>query len=176
MTTPRQFAQALLVALGMPVSDNNVQALVAAQAIEGGFMHNAALFNPLNTGQPMPGSHIAIHLTPTFGIQAFVNWEQGLAATVKTLTNGHYAGILAELAASADPDTTLHAMSVSPWGWYDPSSGKPNPIGKAGGYQSYADLSFPNGGGDLPSSGGGVAVVCLALLGVGLAFWRGWLG
>jgi len=176
MTTPRQFAQALLVALGMPVSDNNVQALVAAQHLEGGFMHNACLFNPLNTSQPMPGSRLIVHLTPTFGPQAYVNWEQGLAATVKTITNGHYATILASLARSAPPDETLQIWDVSPWGWWDPKSGKTNPVGKAAGYQAEADTPFPSGGGDLPSSGGGVAVVCLALLGVGLAFWRGWLG
>jgi hypothetical protein len=159
VTTPRQFAQALLVGLGFPLSDENVRALIAAQKIEAGFMHNAAAFNPLNTSQPMPGSTIAVHLTPTFGPRAYVNWEQGLSATLKTLTNGHYATILAALARSAPADETLQVWDVSPWGWWDPKSGKTNPVGPASLYQGEADTPFPAGGGSLGSGGLGLLLV-----------------
>lgn len=141
MTTPSDFAQALLVRLGMPVSANNMQALVAAQAIEGGFMANSARFNPLNTTQSMPGSYVAL-VTPA-RIAGYSSWSEGLEATHKTLTNGLYGDILASLRASAPADQTLAQPGWKTWGW----SGA---IGPAASYQAYANKPFPDGGALLP--------------------------
>lgn len=140
-TTPIDFACALLQALELPVTHNNISALVAAQCIEGGFMHNGALYNPLNTTQKMVGSHAVTSV----GVQAFKDWPQGLEATRITLTNGLYQPILDALAADSDPDVTLRAMSLSPWGWYRIVGGNkvPNNIGPSKGYQSYGAHAFP---------------------------------
>lgn len=141
MTTPIDFAKALLVRLGKPVTENNVQALVAAQCIEGGYMHNGALFNPLNTTWGRDGSRA---VTPV-GVQAYESWADGLEATARTLENGAYAGILEALQNDCEPDHTLRAMALSPWGWYRVVDGArvPNGIGRAAGYQSYGAQHFP---------------------------------
>jgi hypothetical protein len=130
--TPVSFAHALLSRLGVPTSANNVRALVAAQAIEGGFMFNTARFNPLNTTMPMPGSHA---ISPG-GVQAYTNWQQGVDATAKTLVNNPgYNGILQALDVSADPSDTLIAWANSPWGLQlDESHSN---------YWSYASKVFP---------------------------------
>lgn len=106
-------------------------------------MANGAAYNPLNTTWKSPGSHAVTSV----GVQAYINWEQGLDATARTLTNGMYKGILSALAADDSPDTTLLAMALSPWGWYHMEGNQrvPNPIGKAAGYQSYANKVFPLG-------------------------------
>lgn len=161
--TPREFSQALLGQLGLPVTENNTQAMVAACAIEGGHYHNAARYNPLNTTQPAPGSHAVTHV----GVQAYDSWEHGLEATTKTLRNGYYGGILASLAADAPPDDTLHQMALSPWGWYHLVNGAriANPIGKASGYQPYGNTPDPMGGaGGGVSFGGGAGAAVVALL------------
>ena len=135
-------------------------------------MFNGALYNPLNTTQPMPGSYPVTSVK----VQAYTNWEQGLDATAKTLTNGLYKGILACLSASDDPDTTLAAMAASPWGWYDPSSGQPNPIGKASSYQAYGSRSFPAGGGGFGALGGSAVGIALAVGAGALWAWiKGYL-
>jgi hypothetical protein len=141
MTTPIDFARALLARLERPITPNNVAALVAAQCIEGGFMHNGALFNPLNTTMPWPAAR---KVTP-IGVRAYASWADGLEATAKTLENGLYTGILDALANDCDPDHTLRAMAISPWGWYRLENGVrvPNGIGRAAGYQSYGGHAFP---------------------------------
>jgi hypothetical protein len=140
-TTPIDFAKALLVRLELPITENNVAALVAAQCIEGGFMHNGAMFNPLNTTWRRATSR---SVTPV-GVQAYESWADGLEATALTLRNGMYQGILDALENDCDPDHTLRAMAVSPWGWYRLEAGVrvPNGIGKAAGYQSYGGHPFP---------------------------------
>lgn len=141
MTTPVDFARALLARLNKPVTDNNIAALVAAQCIEGGYMHNGAEFNPLNTTLPFGASR---KVTPV-GVMAYASWADGLEATAKTLENGLYQPILDALENDCDPDHTLRAMALSPWGWYRVVDGVrvPNGIGRAAGYQSYAEHAFP---------------------------------
>jgi len=152
--TPVNFAQAFLAALHLPASDNNVRALVAIQAQEGGYIHNGAAFNPLNTSQVMPGSRGVIQLAPKVFIQAYTDWKQGLAATVKTITNTQfdYKGILAALARSASPEETLYAFAVSDWGWYKLVNGKRVPVAYPEALAElhsphYGNLTFPDGGG-----------------------------
>ncbi len=140
INTPADFAHALLQKLGLPTSDNNIQALVAAQAVEGGHMHNAAMFNPLNTTWKMPNSHAATQI----GVQSYNNWDDGLTATAKTFSNGLYKDILAAFARSAPPDETLKLAGWRTWGW-------DRAVGKAEGYQSYAAAQFPNKESGAPS-------------------------
>jgi hypothetical protein len=158
MTTPRDFATALLSALDLPMSANNIQALIAFQAQEGGFMHNSAAYNPLNTTYSLNSVTAPGFTIPA--IQAYPDWFTGLMATVKTLESGIYANILAALHNSSAPDTTLQAVKNSPFGWYyciDPNTSssescntpgairipiEPKP---AASLQSEADVSFPPG-------------------------------
>lgn len=138
--TPLEFAHRLLDRLGFPESDNNLRALVAVQAIEGGHT-NGALFNTMNTGQPMEGSHVWHVLNPKtgFGIQAYTSWEQGIEATARTLLNTKfdYSGILKALKANAPPDETIRQWGLSPWGWNQP-------VNKAAAYQYYAMKLLPD--------------------------------
>lgn len=159
-----------------------MQAIIAAESIEGGFMANGANYNPLNTTQTMPGSHGVTGV----GVQAYTSWDQGLAAIVKTLKNGLYNDILASLKQSAAPDDTLRVWQLNPmYGWYscvDPVSKSkypdgtcpagsikvPNPIGTAAGYQSYADKPFPTG--PVPSAAAQPKAISTQTIGkVGLA-------
>lgn len=131
--TPALFAKSLLQRLGLPVTDNNVAALVSFQAHEGGHMANAAAFNPMNTTMKMDGSHA---VTPV-GVQAYTSWDQGIEATAKTLTNGAYGPILDALKASAHPDVTMKAIAASPWGCTICANAP------ASSFQAYRDKTFP---------------------------------
>lgn len=166
MTTPRDFAYALLNAMNLPTTDNNVMALVALQALEGGFMANPAAFNPLNTTQRMSGSQT---LGGTVGIQAYTSWQQGLDATQKTLLNGYYGSILSALSNSADPDTTLNVWAASPWG-------TTNAAGKhAADYQAYGSRNFPASASVLPSASSVGTARKVGLLAVAaFAFYKLW--
>jgi hypothetical protein len=133
VTTPHDFAVALLAALDLPMSTNNIQSLIAIQAQEGGFMHNPAYYNPLNTAYVLNSTTASGFSSPA--IQAYPDWPTGLSATVKTLQNGLYPNILAALQASSLPDTTLQAVKNSPFGWYyciDPNTSSSEACSTAG--------------------------------------------
>lgn len=147
--TPFDFARALLSRLGLPVSDNNVSALIAVQQIEGGDSANSAWHNPLNTMRDMPGARDAG--LQVKGIKAYANWSDGIEATARTLEQGtktHVApgfdmsGIYRSLARNALPDETIKAWQVSPWGW-----DKTARVASASAYQAYALRPFRSLGG-----------------------------
>lgn len=110
--TPLTWSHALLSALGMPQTSENVAAIVAWELAEGGHWHNSAYYNPLNTTQPMPGATSM----NSVGVKAYRSWAQGLEATVKTLHNGYYGGILAALRKGDDAMAVSQAVAASPWG------------------------------------------------------------
>lgn len=92
---PAGWAEQVLDGIGAPHTPGNIAFLQAWQKREGGSTNNSAAFNPLCTTQPMPGS-VSMNKV---GVQAYISWDQGLEATVKTLTNGKYPGIVAALQA-----------------------------------------------------------------------------
>lgn len=110
--TPQSFARAVLRAEDLPRTACNVGALEAWEAAEGGHWNNTAAFNPLNTTLPEPGS------SPmnSVGVQSYTSWAEGLRATVDTLNNGNYPGILAALSAGNDAQAVADAVGASPWG------------------------------------------------------------
>lgn len=110
--TPVTWANKLLQLLGMPLTSDNLAALVAWEMAEGGHWHNTAHYNPLNTTQPMPGA-TAMN---SVGVKAYTSWSQGFEATIITLHNGRYGGILAALRAGDDAVAVAHAVALSPWG------------------------------------------------------------
>src|SRR2546429_3801731 len=110
--TRHQWAATVLRALGIHQTPGAIQALVGWAKAEGGHWNNDARYNPLNTTQPMPGAGN----TGTQGnIKVFRSWDQGIQATVKTLTNGRYGSILNALRAG-DPARVAQAIGSSPWG------------------------------------------------------------
>jgi hypothetical protein len=50
------------------------------------------------------------------GVKAYTSWAQGLRATVITLGNGLYGGILAALRSGNDANAVAGAVAASPWG------------------------------------------------------------
>jgi murein DD-endopeptidase MepM/ murein hydrolase activator NlpD len=112
LNTPRNFAVALLNAIGAPVTSQNLLAIVSWETAEGGGFGNRAQFNPLNTTLQMPGSH-AINAV---GVQAYTSSSQGLTATINTLRGGAYRGIVAALKAGNSAQAVERAVAASPWG------------------------------------------------------------
>ena len=106
------WAQAVLKSLGMPITADNVAAVVAWEMAEGGHWYNTAYYNPLNTTQSMPGATIF----NSVGVKAYTSWAQGLKATVITLHNGYYGGILEALSRGNDAQAVADAVAASPWG------------------------------------------------------------
>ena len=110
--TQETWARALLKNLGVPVSPDNVTAIVSWEMAEGGHWYNTARFNPLNTTMSEPGA-TAMN---SVGVKAYISWEQGFAATIATLFNGYYAGIIAALERGNDAQAVANAVAASPWG------------------------------------------------------------
>jgi hypothetical protein len=121
--TPASFAEALLDRLHLPVTDNNVRALVAFQYQEGGH-ENGASFNPLNTMLRTKGSVNFKTKKPEPGVQAYGSWDEGLEATAKTMAQGNMRPIFDSLRASVAPSDTIAAIARSDWGWWDPKKGR----------------------------------------------------
>ena len=112
ISTPTDFAEALLAAGGEPETAQNIEAIVAWAHAEGGNWKNNAKFNPLDTTKALDGS------TPinSVGVQAYSSWAVGVQATELTLTNGHYGGVLSALAAGNSAVAVANAVAASPWG------------------------------------------------------------
>ena len=110
--TPVTWANELLQLLAMPLTSDNIAALVAWEMAEGGHWHNTAHYNPLNTTQPMPGATSM----NSVGVKAYTSWSQGFEATIITLRNGRYGAILDALRAGDDAVAVAHAVALSPWG------------------------------------------------------------
>jgi len=106
---PVRRAQAILAGIGAPVTPGGVAILVAWQACEGG---PASRHNPMNTTLPLPGS-VPINAQ---GVQQYPTEAEGIAATVQTLQNGLYPGIVAAL-RSGSPAQFLSAQDeIQTWG------------------------------------------------------------
>ena len=112
LNTRQGFAVALLNALGAPVTSQNLLAIESWEVAEGGGFGGRTAFNPLNTTLPMPGSRPVTMV----GVQAYTSASQGLQATVNTLRNGRYSGIVAALRAGNSAQAVERAVAASPWG------------------------------------------------------------
>jgi murein DD-endopeptidase MepM/ murein hydrolase activator NlpD len=106
-----QWATGVLQGLGIQPSRGALQALEGWARAEGGHTHNGARYNFLNTTQPMPG---AGNTGSQGDIKVYKSLGQGVQATVKTLQNGRYDGIIAGLRAG-NPSQVAQAIGRSPW-------------------------------------------------------------
>jgi murein DD-endopeptidase MepM/ murein hydrolase activator NlpD len=132
-----EFATSLLAGLGAPTTEANVKALTTWMRFEGGHWKNSAKYNPLNTTLTVPGSTSM----NSVGVKAYANWNEGLQATISTLTGAKadargYTAIVNALRSGTDANSVLDAVNNSAW-----LSGKTNNPG----------YKFPTikGGGDM---------------------------
>ena len=108
-TTDVDFYSEILRKISAPVSDENLKFFYAWRQAEGA----AAAFNPFNTTQPMPGAT----QYNSVGVRNYQSAEDGIAATVKTLTNGHYPEILSKLKSDAGAVEIANSLSdLKTWG------------------------------------------------------------
>ena len=110
--TPSSWAAALLSAGGWPPTACNLGAIEAWEAAEGGNWENSAAYNPLDTTEPESGSSTM----NSAGVRAYPSWQEGFAATLTTLDNGNYPGILSALSAGNSAQAVANAVAASPWG------------------------------------------------------------
>jgi hypothetical protein len=114
-----QFAYQLLAALGVRPTSANVAAIVAWETLE----NTQALNNPLATERVMgvPGEDnfnaVGVRNYPTLAV--------GVAATVVTLSNGYYGGILGALPNGTFSEIA-NAVDASPWGDHDVAQVQPD--------------------------------------------------
>jgi hypothetical protein len=100
----RAWAADFLRAAGLPVTTCNVNAITAQAAAE----NSNARFNPLDTERQEPGNT----LYNSAGVRNYVSLAQGLHATVVTLYNGHYPGVIAALRAGHNAEAVARAIWV----------------------------------------------------------------
>lgn len=107
-TNKTKFAVDILRGLGAPVTSANLALMLAWQRSEGG----AARYNPFNTTLGLPGASSY----NSVGVRNYNSYGQGLNATLRTLKNGYYGGIIASLRHGGNPYATAAAIGKSPWG------------------------------------------------------------
>lgn len=121
-STPEEWAKALLKALNAPINQDSVDALKTWARFEGGHYANGgthgARYNPLNTSLKLPGSGPMSEKNQL--VQRYKSWDQGIEATVKTLTGNRadergYAAIVNALRSGEDRDTILALVNKSAW-------------------------------------------------------------
>lgn len=103
------WAQMILNTLGATDSQNGEVALVCWMVKEGSTSGGSS--NPLNTKEPWPKAKQLPN-----GVYAYDSDNDGLAATVKTLKNGHYDAIVHALRTDTDYVTTCRYIDSSVWG------------------------------------------------------------
>jgi hypothetical protein len=104
----QKWASDFLTRLGMPVTSENVRAVVAWEKAEG----TKAQFNPLATTRSMPG---ATNFNKV-GVKNFASYADGIEANARALTNGRYGNILAALQRGNSAVSVAQAIAASPWG------------------------------------------------------------
>jgi hypothetical protein len=115
-SSPDEWAKAMLVALNAPINGDSVDALKTWARFEGGHYKNSASYNPLNTTYGMPGAKGM----NSVGVKAYSNWDDGIKATVASLTGKRadergYAAIVDALRKGQDKDSILAAINKSAW-------------------------------------------------------------
>lgn len=106
-----QFAEDVLKRLDLPVTRQNVQAMLAWQKAEGGHTDNTADWNPLNTSRVM-GNAGTVN---SHGVRAYRDYETGVRATVETLRLGYYDAVRAALRKGDSALAVERAVVASPW-------------------------------------------------------------
>ena len=116
-----EWAKALITKLGGSATEANTSAVISWMAQEGGHWNNSAGYNPLNTTREMPGAKL-MDGGPgrAHGVKHYTSWQQGLEATVKTLTEKAqergYDKIVNSIISGKDQNRIMDAVYASKWG------------------------------------------------------------
>ena len=109
MASKQQYAASVLKGIGAPVNPKNINTFIGWANAEGGT--NWQRNNPLNTSE-------GAGATSTFnsaGVRGYPTPQTGIQATVKTLKNGLYGGIIQGFRGS-NPGAVGRAVANSKWG------------------------------------------------------------
>jgi hypothetical protein len=129
--TREDFAAAVIKGLGGTPTTQNIANMFMWESKEGGNWGNTAKFNPLNTSYQEQGSTNFNTGKPGSGVQAYLSWQQGVDATIKTLTGAHaadrgYTNIVKSLTGGGASNADFFKlMQASAWdaGHYGGSGG-----------------------------------------------------
>lgn len=113
--TAEQWAVSFLLQAGFPTTPENIRAVVSWEYAESGVPPSAAMWNPLNTTQKMPGS-TNFNYNGGYPVQNYTSYVQGVQANAKVIHNGYYPNVVAALNAGNDAQAVVDAVVVSPWG------------------------------------------------------------
>lgn len=106
------WARDFLTKLQMPITSENVRAIVAWERAEG----TAAHFNPLATTQSGFSGETRFN---SVGVKNYATYQDGIDANAHALTNGRYQNVLDALRAGNDAKAVAQAIADSPWGTHD---------------------------------------------------------
>ena len=106
------WARDFLTKVGMPVTSENVRAIVAWEQAEG----TAAHFNPLATTQSGFNGETRFN---SVGVKNYATYQDGIDANAHALLNGRYQNVLDALRAGNDAKAVAQAIADSPWGTHD---------------------------------------------------------
>jgi hypothetical protein len=114
------FAKAMLMSLNIAPNSQNISDLNMWMGKEGGNWNNTAKYNPLNTSYQASGSVNFNSGRPEGGVQAYTSWQQGLEATIATLTGTQaksrgYTNLINALKSGATNSEFFKAMQASSW-------------------------------------------------------------
>jgi hypothetical protein len=110
--TEENFYTKFLENIGAPVTDENLKFVYGWRQAEG----KSGEFNPFNTTQPWPNSTRFSNMGNGIGVRNYATIEDGMAATVKTITNGYYDCILNGLRNNIGAIETSKCPSLKTWG------------------------------------------------------------
>ena len=138
----KTFATSLITGLGGKVTAENTAAILTWMRYEGGHWKNKANYNPLNTTLNLDGSKNV----NSVGVKAYQNWDQGLSATMQTLTGASadqrgYSKIVDDLRSGASGKQLLHDINNS--AWVSGQTNNPRYKGMGGGTPGYG-ASMPS--------------------------------
>jgi hypothetical protein len=116
-TSDDDFYKKILDGVDAPVTPENMKFLYAWRQAEGGKAKN----NPFNTTQPKPNSTFYNCLKQrnngcVSGVRNYQTEQDGVDATIQTLKNGRYQGILNALKKGDSAIDVGMALKNSPWG------------------------------------------------------------
>jgi cell wall-associated NlpC family hydrolase len=133
----------ILFGVGAKPTSENLRFFDAWTQAEGGTASN----NPFNTTQPMSGSSFYNNLGGGIGVRNYTTAQQGIDATITTLTNGRYGNIIGALREGDNAMKAAAALAASPWGT---GALTQKVLGGATGYTPVADTAPAPGA---PSTG-----------------------
>ena len=127
----KEWATKLLTGLGAAATPEAIAAVTTWMAHEGGHWNNSANYNPLNTTLDMSGNESM----NSVGVKRYKSWEEGLQATINTLTgkSADARGYTSIVNALRGGNTSSILSSVSNSAWVTGKTGQNSYKGFSGG-------------------------------------------